>query len=42
MKQSFDAYKKKKKQQEHWNRGASWSKSACSIGALTNIWRGTY
>lgn len=34
MKQSFDAYKKK--QQEHWNRDASWSKSACSIGALTD------
>ena len=34
MKQSFDAYKKK--QEEHWNRGASWGKSACSIGALTN------
>ena len=34
MKQSFDAYKKK--QLEHWNRDASWGKSACSIGALTN------
>ena len=34
MKQSFDTYKKK--QQEHWNRGASWSKSACSVGALTD------
>ena len=35
MQQSFDTYKKKK-QQEHWNRGASWSKSACSVGALTD------
>ena len=34
MKQSFDAYKKK--QLEHWNRGASWGKSACSVRVLTN------